>query len=85
MKPINQENSKIKNAETGQFQYLNRWVDKANFRAFVYNKLGEKKLANSHDEFESLISTGLWFASKPINEEKVIKMRKPKDALCSAS
>ena len=49
----------------GQFMYLNRWVDKATFRAFVYNEKGEHKLANSYPEYETLTGSGIWFAKKP--------------------
>jgi hypothetical protein len=77
---MNQELSRIKNSHVGQFQYLDRWVDKKNFRAFVYDRKGNEKLANSFDEFESLIASGLWFASKCIAHDKV---RKPKNAVFS--
>ena len=50
-----------------QFFYLNRWVDKNNFRAFVYDKDGNEKLANSYDEFERLTHSGIWFSSKEMN------------------
>lgn len=55
----------IKDAHEGQFQYLGRWADKKNFRAFVYNEKGEQRLANSYDEFISLTTNGIWFESKP--------------------
>jgi hypothetical protein len=45
-----------------QVFYMDRWVDKKDFRVFVYNKAGQK-LANTHDEFVKLISSGLWFES----------------------
>lgn len=54
----------------GQFLYLGKYVDKAHFRAFVYNSKGEK-LANSYEEFESLISSGLWFVSKEELQKKL--------------
>jgi hypothetical protein len=49
----------------GQFNYLGRWVDKHNFRTFVYNKKLDQKLAESYEEFESLLASGIWFAAKP--------------------
>ena len=61
-----------------QFFYQDRWVDKAHFRAFVYGKNGEQKLANSYQEFETLTTTGIWFASAP-------KKGSFKDALQPAS
>lgn len=60
---MNQTQKHVKKVE--QFLYLNRWVDKANFRAFVYDKEGKQQLANSHKEFEALTSSGIWFATKP--------------------
>ena len=53
-----------KNQPTGQFNYLGRWVDKAFFRAFVYNINDEIKLAETYDKFCELIHSGLWFACK---------------------
>ena len=72
-----------KNADVSQVLYLNRWVSKNNFRAFVY-KENEQKLANSYDEYLKLIESGLWFSSKDeINQEveKPVKRssRKPKN------
>ena len=64
---MNQSLKKVTNINNheNQFQYLDRWVDKANFRAFVYDKDGKERIANSHKEFETLTTNGLWFASKP--------------------
>jgi hypothetical protein len=59
----------------GQVLYLDRWVDKASFRTFVYNEKGEQKLANSYVEFESLTASGIWFASKPDASLKVEKKK----------
>jgi len=56
---MNQEKLK----ESGQFEYLGRWVDKKHFRAFVYNEL-ESKLASSYEEYNRLVSSGLWFSTK---------------------
>jgi hypothetical protein len=53
-----------------QFLYLGRWVNKNGFRAFVYDRKGNTKLANTFQEFEDLTSSGLWFASKPEASEK---------------
>lgn len=49
-----------------QVMYLDRWVERQHFRAFVYNEK-EQKLANSYTEFESLIASGLWHAEKLTN------------------
>ncbi len=71
-----------KNDHAGQVLYLGRWVNKNTFRAFVYDKKGNQTLAQSYPEFESLIASGIWFASKPIvSEEK----RKQKDVIRSDS
>lgn len=74
--------NQTKNADVSQILYLDRWVSKSNFRAFVY-KENEQKLANSYDEYSKLIESGLWFSSKDeINKEveKPVKRssRKPK-------
>jgi hypothetical protein len=44
--------------------YLGKIVDKKHFRVFVYASDGKTRLVNSWDEFESLMKTGLWFASR---------------------
>lgn len=80
MASVNKKPS-LKEVREGQFQYLGRWVDKSTFRAFVYGKNGESLLANSYEDFERLISSGLWFASKVHSS----KDRKQKDAVCSNS
>lgn len=64
----------------GQFQYLGRWVDKKHFRAFVYNKDGSQKLADSYEEFEDLVTSGIWFATK---DEASTKQGKPKNVAIS--
>lgn len=46
-----------------QVEYLGRWVDRKHFRAFVYNQ-SEQKLANSYDEYQELVASGLWFSTK---------------------
>lgn len=83
-KVSNKYHSRIKvanprNVITGQFQYLGRWVNKDQFRAYVYNDKGDQKLADSYHEYEQLISSGLWFAVKPEKIVAVSKERKPKD------
>lgn len=74
----------IMEINSGQFIYLGRWVDKDTFRAFVYSKKGEEKLATSYKDFQDLISSGLWFAEKqdPVVDPKI---RKQKDAVCPTS
>lgn len=60
---------------SSQVMYLGRWVNKEHFRTFVYSEK-EKRLANSYDEFEELISSGLWFAEKPVISKKPKKSLK---------
>ena len=53
--------------------YLGKHVDKATFRAFVYSPDGSQKLANSWDEYQKLMESGLWFARK----EEAVKPVEP--------
>jgi hypothetical protein len=64
-------NSRVKKPES-QVMYLGRWVNKDNFRVFVYNEKS-KKLVNSYEEYEELISSTLWFSEKPIISTKKSK------------
>jgi hypothetical protein len=81
---MNQLNNKIKDSKpVDQFQYLGRWVDKAHFRAFVYDKKNGQKLANSYNEYESLIASGLWFASK--EDASKVERKQKNDSTVSAS
>ncbi len=81
---MNQINNKIiEKNPADQFQYLGRWVDKANFRAFVHDKAGKEKLANSYTDYESLISSGLWFASK--EDASKIERKQKNDSIRAAS
>ena len=56
--------------------YNGRPVAKEDFRTFIYGLNKEKKLVNTWDEFETHISSGLWFAraedviSKPITKAR---------------
>lgn len=58
-----------------QVLYMGRWVPKEHFRVFVHNETGQK-LANSHEEFTQLISSGLWFVEKPEPVEPTKRGRK---------
>lgn len=69
-----------KNFHEGQALYLGRWVDKSNFRAFVYSEKGEQKLANSYSEFESLTASGIWFAERPNASSKIRKQKNGSDS-----
>ena len=57
----------------GQVLYNDKWVDKKHFRAFVYNTK-EQKLANTYEEFERMISSGIWFVSQLEAEIAVAKV-----------
>jgi len=59
--------------DTQKVIYLGRAVPRQHFRAYVYNVDGEKKLAESYDDFEKLVSSGLWFP-EPV-EQKPQKKR----------
>ncbi len=63
----------------GQVLYKDRWVDKSHFRAFVYN-VTDQKLANSFNEYEQMIASGLWFNTKEdaLNAVKVEEEPKTK-------
>ncbi len=76
MNPVNQ--SKLKDIKDDQFEYLGRWVDKKDFRAFVYDDKGEQKLADSYNEYELMISSGLWFSEKPKPEQEKVIVQKGK-------
>jgi hypothetical protein len=54
---------KLQEDQISQVRYLDRWVSRTYFRAFVYNETG-KKLANSYEEFIKLTSSGIWFETK---------------------
>lgn len=77
---MNQQPKKVVNIHDGQAQYLGRWVDKATFRTWVYNAKDEQKLAESYAEYESLIASGLWHATKP---DASLKAEKKKDVICT--
>ncbi len=54
-----------------QVEYMGRWVPKKHFRVFVYSE-NDKKLANSYEEYQELLSTGLWYGTKSLeNSQKV--------------
>jgi hypothetical protein len=57
-----------------QVLYMGRWVDKKSFRAYVYNEKTEK-LANSYEEYEELVTSGLWFTEKPDASSKKGKLK----------
>ena len=44
--------------------YLGRIVEKKNFRAFIYGSNGESRLAESWEEFEANMESGVWFATR---------------------
>lgn len=63
-----------------QFLYLNRWVNKKGFCAFVYNQFDEQKLASSYEEFIKLIESGIWFSSKPEKRDFSVPLKEVKGA-----
>lgn len=67
-----------KDIDDHQVLYLGRWVSREGFRTFVYNQSGQK-LVNSYNEYESLISSGLWFSQKSeVNPKDPINIRSGK-------
>ena len=57
--------------ETPQVFYQGRWVDRNHFRVFVYQK-SAKKLANSYEEYISLIESGNWFSTEEeVDQQKI--------------
>ncbi len=70
-----------KDSENPQVFYMGRWVSREHFRAFVYNGTAQK-LAESYDDYERLLNSGLWFASKddvkPNEPVSIRAGRKPK-------
>jgi hypothetical protein len=74
--------TKIKEAESEQVEYLGKWVSKKYFRVYVYNA-GSKKLADSWNKYNELIKTGLWFSTQEEAQPKQLvpirSGRKPKN------
>lgn len=58
--------------------YLGRIVSKENFRAFIYAPDGSQRLAESWEEFEANMQSGVWFATP--EDAKGSVAEKPKDA-----
>ena len=56
--------------------YQGRMVDKDTFAAFVYDKDGNEQLAKSWDEYQELITTGIWLSVKPEPKLEVVKNAK---------
>jgi hypothetical protein len=56
-------NQYLSDSDAPQVFYQGRWVNRNNFRVFVYNA-DSQKLANSYKEYSDLIESGLWFSSK---------------------
>lgn len=69
-----------KNTDKPQVLYQGRWVDKDNFRVFVFNAT-DKKLVNSYEEYSDLIESGLWFSSiEEIKPKQPINIRSGRKA-----
>lgn len=71
--------NQTKGQDVSQVMYLTRWVSRNNFRAFVYNET-EQKLANSYDEYTSLIESGLWFSQKEDVGKEVVQPKPSRKA-----
>lgn len=57
---------KEKKSHEDQVFYEGKWVDRKFFRTFVFNLKDEMRLANSYEEYERLIASGLWFSEKSV-------------------
>jgi len=67
-----------------QVLYLDRWVSKKHFRAFVYNSTGQK-IAENYQEFSDLIASGIWFAKKeevPTDTDNVVDIKPKRGRKC---
>ncbi len=62
-------NQYLSDEESPQVFYQNRWVNRKDFRAFVYTA-DQKKLANSYKEYCDLIESGIWFSTQEEVEPK---------------
>ena len=56
-------NQYLSEAESPQVFYQSRWVNRDNFRVFVYSET-EQKLVNSYQEYSDLIESGVWFSTQ---------------------
>jgi hypothetical protein len=75
----------------GQVLYLGRWVPRDSFRVFVYNANGQK-LCNSYEEYQTAISSGIWWAERgrvveaePIHQQlsdNVVSIKKKRGRKC---
>lgn len=57
--------------------YLGKAVPRRGFRAYIYHVDGKTRLVNSYDEFDALIHSEGWFASKEQAEEAALP-KKPR-------
>ena len=53
--------------------YQGRMVPKNNFRVFIYEVNGKKRVVNSFEEYEAYLNTGKWFSmqSEAIDVKKL--------------
>lgn len=56
--------------------YQGRMVPKQGFRAFVYSFDNKSRVANSWEEYEKLVASGTWFATR---EKALEKPRRKKE------
>lgn len=56
--------SNVIDMKKDQVQYMGKWFNKKTFRTFVYNHTGAQKLAENYEQYEDLITSGLWFDTK---------------------
>lgn len=69
-----------------QVLYQGRMVSRNGFRVYIYDKLGNRTLVNSYDDYLAHVSSDEWFDTKPNPEpiqiaeitEKPRRGRRPK-------
>ncbi len=66
-----------------QVLYLDRWVSREHFCAFIYNKEG-KKLVKNYDEFSDLIASGIWFAEPLDSSNVVVNIKSKRGRKCQS-
>ncbi len=62
----------MKNDLLDHVLFKGKMVPKANFRTFLFNKKGEQCLANTWDEYQNRIESGIWFSER---QEKPVKKK----------
>ena len=78
--PLNKGGLNRKEPKTQQVLYLDKWCDRKSFRAFVYDVNLNQKLAESYDEYEDLVASGIWFSTKELAKNVVVLEHEPQNS-----